>query len=199
MRKESFFGLILILLLLSSSGFAQTKSNLEVFYSLVDSSALKIWNNIPVKDSAVFIEFNKGNNYLVLENRLLEDLTNKGLKVSGTVKGTGTIIKFIIVKADLNYGNLYRKGFLGSYYIPRNIQFSGNFAVSNSNTIVKNFAFAQKDTVMYDSLKNIENPAFPFTQGEIPPEPIFSSLLEPVVAIGAAAAAVILFFTVRSK
>jgi len=41
--------------------------------------------------------------------------------------------------------------------------------------------------------------SLPFTRAELPPEPFFSGLLEPAVAIGSAAVAIYLLFAVRSK
>jgi hypothetical protein len=38
-----------------------------------------------------------------------------------------------------------------------------------------------------------------FTKGDVPPEPFFSSLLEPTVAIVTTALAVALFFAIRSN
>jgi hypothetical protein len=55
------------------------------------------------------------------------------------------------------------------------------------------------DTIKVDDIKNLENISFKFTTGSLPPEPFFSGLFEPVFALGTAAAAVILFFTIRSK
>jgi len=65
--------------------------------------------------------------------------------------------------------------------------------------VVKNFKFNYIDTVDANKIKNIEDPAIPFTQAALPAEPFFSSIYEPVIAVGAAALTVILFFTVRSK
>jgi len=48
-------------------------------------------------------------------------------------------------------------------------------------------------------VKSLENPNHPFTKGNIPAEPFFESIPEPVLAIGTAATAVILFFILRSK
>ena len=194
-----FFSIILTFFLFFSSGFSQTKPNLDIFYAMVDSSAVKILKNLPAGRNHISLEFNSGNNYLVLENRLIKDLTGKGLKISGQGKEESVFVGYVIDHAELKYGDMYRSGFLGSYYIPRHLKLSGNFTVNKPDISESNFSYTYTDTVKYDSLQNTENPAFPFTQGEIPSEPLFSSLLEPVVAIGAAAAAVILFFTVRSK
>jgi hypothetical protein len=81
----------------------------------------------------------------------------------------------------------------------RKIDLSGSYSISKETVISERFDYAYIDTVSVDDAKAIENPSFPFTQAEIPSEPFFSSLLEPAIAIGSAALAVILFFTIRSK
>ncbi len=201
MHKNSAFLFLFcfIFILLFSTGFSQTKSNLEIFYSMVDSSGAKLLNTIPSNQKRLSLEFNSGTDYLALENRLIEYLSKNGIQTTAGNKGNDVTVRYIIDKIRLNYGEMYRDGFLGSYYVPRNLEISGNFIVNNSESTFRNFAYSCRDTVKYDSLKNFANSAFPFTRGEIPAEPFFSSLLEPVVAIGAAAAAVVLFFTVRSK
>ena len=61
------------------------------------------------------------------------------------------------------------------------------------------FEFSIIDTVKVDELKYLQSESFPFTKGKIPPEPFLSGIAEPLIAIGVAAAVVILFFSVRSK
>ena len=79
----------------------------------------------------------------------------------------------------------------------REISLKGNYFYSGSGK--KDFSYSSNDTVKVDDIKNLENVSFKFTNGTLPPEPFFTGLFEPVVALGTAAAAVILFFTVRSK
>ena len=74
----------------------------------------------------------------------------------------------------------------------------GNYYIS-TNQQVKDFNLSTKDTINVEDVEIIEDRSYPFTQGELPAEPFFSSILEPVVAISAAAVTVILFFSVRSK
>ncbi len=190
---------VFIFILNFSTGFSQTKSNLEIFYSMVDSSGSVLINNLPNGEKSISVEFNSGNNYLALENRLIEYLIRKGIKISGKTDGEAVLVRYVFDRVNLRYNEMYRDGFLGSYYVPRNFELSGNFFINKSTAEVKNFTYTYSDTVKYDSLRNAENTALPFTRGDIPPEPFFSSLIEPVVAVGAAAAAVALFFTVRSK
>jgi len=85
---------------------------------------------------------------------------------------------------------------LGDFYTERNIGVSGNYFISK-NQAIKNFDIVKKDTVQIKDVEEIEDNSYPFTQGDIPAETFFSSILEPVVAISAAAITIILFFSVR--
>ena len=109
------------------------------------------------------------------------------------------MINYSIDNASVKYGEMERDGFWGDFIMPRKIELGGNYSLSNRIINSQTFNLTYYDTVAVDNVKVIENPSFPFTQGEVPSEPFFSGLFEPVVAIGSAAIAVILFFTIRSK
>ena len=61
------------------------------------------------------------------------------------------------------------------------------------------FSLSEEDRVPFSDIVKIENRALPFTQGRIPDEPLFSSLLEPIIAIGTTVVTVFLLFSVRSN
>ena len=92
-----------------------------------------------------------------------------------------------------------RDGLLGDEKVPRILELKGNYLIKNSKETVKTFEYFYADTISVDEIKSVENISYPFTQAEVPAEPFFSNLWEPVIAIGAAAVAVYLFFSVRSK
>lgn len=189
----------LFILTYCASNFAQTKSNLDLFYSMVDSSAAKIIKSLPDTSQAISIELNLGTNYSVFGNRLIGYLSAHGINISLKTNEGESILRYVVDHTNVSYPEMFRNGFLGTYYAKRKVSLSGNFILSNFKTKSENFSYSITDTVKADGIKEIENAAFPFTHGEIPAEPFFSSLLEPAVAIGAAATAVVLFFTIRSK
>jgi hypothetical protein len=98
----------------------------------------------------------------------------------------------------VRYTEPEKDGIFGDFFTERTIELSGNFFVSNQSQ-VKDFTIAVKDTINVEDVEKVENRSYPFTRGELPPEPFFSSLLEPIVAVGAAAVIIILFFSVRSQ
>jgi hypothetical protein len=181
---------------LIGSSFPQSKTNLEVFYSLVDSSVNQFikTNNPPAK---IKVEMNSGDVYSVFNNQLLGDLKAKGISSSVDKNDSLPVLSYTMEKTFTQYTNIFRDGVLGPFLVQREISLKGNYLYSLSGK--KDFSFSSIDTVKIDDIKYLENASYKFTNGTLPPEPFFTGLFEPVVALGTAAAAVILFFTVRSK
>ena len=175
---------------------AQEKTNLQIYSALVDSSASELTSFLPDSVKKISIEMNTGTSFQVFNSEIISFLTNKEYTLSPNAPFR---LQYYIKNASVNYGDIYRDGILGDYFVPRLITLSGNFNLYGKSFITQDFEFSKKDTVNLDSVRTIENPAYPFTQGKLPPEPFFSGLLEPIVAVGTTALAVILFFTIRSK
>ncbi len=178
-----------------SSSFCQSTSNLDIFFAQIDSVGMEIKQLFPETETK--INFLSSPEYSVLENRLISYLIKNGVKISKD-EIHKTEINFVITEAVVKYDDSFRDGLFGDVLVGRNISINGNFLSSDKN-ISKDFSYSFTDTIKYDQLKEFENRAYPFTQNSHPSEPFLSSLIEPVIAIGAAATAVILFFTIRSK
>ena len=190
------FRLLLISMLYIGSLLSQTKTNLEVFYNLVDSSVTQFvyFSNPPAK---IKVEMNNGDVYSIFNNQLLGDLKNKGIVPATQMRDSLPLFSYTIEKPLTQYTDIFRDGFLGPFLVQREISLQGNYFYSGSGK--KEFYYSYSDTVKVDDIKNLENISFKFTNSTLPPEPFFTGLFEPVVALGTAAAAVILFFTVRSR
>jgi hypothetical protein len=193
---SQFCRLLCISILFMGTLFSQTKTNLEVFYSLVDSSIAQFvyFSNPPAK---IKVEINNGDVYSIYNNRLLENLKAKGIELANEKSDSLPLFSYTIEKPFTQYTDIFRDGFLGPFLVQRKISLMGNYFYSGSGK--KDFSFVYTDTIKVDDIKNLENISFKFTNGTLPPEPFFTGLFEPVVALGTAAAAVILFFTVRSR
>ena len=113
--------------------------------------------------------------------------------------GKYSIIDFAVENAAVKYGDVFRDGLLGDFYTTRNFAFKGNYVIEGNEKTVKNFNYVFKDSVIIDEINNLENNSYAFTRSDIPPEPFLSNFYEPVIAVGAAAVAVFLFFAIRSK
>lgn len=201
LKTLRFFILFLSIPLLVN---AQPATNLEIFYSLVDSASIDAAKNITLSTKQINITFESGIYFTIFENRIISQLSNNDIKVlRGAESNNNPMLNFVIDNAEVVYGEQERDGFLGDFYIERDIRLSGNYMLTSGIESILNkgqqFEYNFTDRIKVEDIEKIENRSFPFTQGILPPEPFFSSLLEPVVAVGAAALAIILFFSVRSK
>jgi hypothetical protein len=172
-----------------------------LFYNLADSAAINAAKDIPPNETNLKLDLGTGNIYSIFNNRIMESFQKTGKIVLSGPKydTTGPNVSFRIDKTNVNYGALFQKSLFGDFYSKREISLSGNYLLFFPGMNSHNFNYTYSDTVNINEIKNIENNAFPFTQGKIPPEPLLASIYEPVIALGAAALTVILFFTVRSK
>ena len=193
--------LITILILSTSFAISQTKTNLEVFYSLTDSVTDKVASDLTGEDKGITLSLNLGESYSIFANNIRSGLQTKGMKiVTDSPDGMNLPdVNLNLTDAKVEYGEMERDGWLGDYYVPRTIFIEGNYLISSLISGLHKFHFESIDSVKVDDIGMLESDSFPFTKGKIPSEPFFSSLWEPVIAIGVAAATVILFFSVRSK
>lgn len=178
---------------------AQTATNLDRFYSAIDSASTLFVDGLGnIKE--VELELDLGTYYSVFANQVRSKILRNGIKISNNNDSSGNIenANFTIGECNVKYSQPERDGLFGDYFTERTIEIQGNYFIP-SNQRVKEFNIAKKDRINVDDVDKIENRSYPFTHGDLPPEPFFSSLLEPIVAVGAAAITIILFFSVRSK
>jgi len=195
--------IVSLLIIIFYPAYLQSQSipNLEIFYRLSDSAAVNASKNIPAYKKSVKLDLNSGNTLSILNNQVLESFHNSGKNIinSSPNDTSAAEISFRIDKAVVDYGDLFQQKLFGDFYTERKITLSGNYILFLPGFSSHNFNYTYSDTVNANDIKNIENNAFPFTQSKLPSEPLFASIYEPVIAVGAAAITVILFFTIRSK
>ena len=190
---------LFLILLLQSALYSQTVSNLDRFYILVDSAS-----NLLIRDlkdiKKINLELNFGVDYSVFANKVRGNLLRSGIQLVSDNPDEQNFVRvnFVVDNSFVEYSEPEKDGIFGDFFTKRTTELSGNYFISNHSK-VNDFKLTAVDTINVEEVENVENRSYPFTQGELPPEPFFSSLLEPVIAIGAAAAVIILFFSVRSK
>lgn len=177
---------------LSIFSFGQSKKNLEVIFGFVDESLTEVKK---VTNKNVVLEFNAADNLEVIKGRVLYNLGKSG-KEDKEIK-----LNYTVDAVGVNYPEMFRDGLFGDFFLEREVYFNGYFSVLENDSLLINRSFdlTKKDTVALDELSLIETQILDFTKGEVPPEPAFDSIVETVVAVGAAVISVILFFTVRSE
>jgi hypothetical protein len=188
-------------LCISTITFSQSLTNLEVLYTLSDSLSARIINEPPNETESIRLKLNLGDSYSIFANQIRSKFTEKGIQIlpSDTNDTSLPEINIVMDDAGVEYGELDRSGWFGDYYAPRTVFISGNYFNSNSVNPLSDYFISVTDTIRVKDISTLENESFAFTRGQIPTEPLFSSIWEPVIAIGIAAAAVILFFSIRSQ
>ncbi|PKL90027.1 MAG: hypothetical protein CVV23_01420 [Ignavibacteriae bacterium HGW-Ignavibacteriae-2] len=179
---------------------AQTKTNIEIINSLIDSSITDISKDFVFEDVVYYLQFNGAPEHSILKNQALYSLSKKVNVTDNKTKSIKSLF-YTVKNISTIYLDPYKDGLFGSYKMERQISLLGNFLIYENDAVVKGDEFLKtyRDTIDYDRVKEYESISFSFTHGRIPDEPFFASLLEPAIAVASIAATVILFFTVRSN
>jgi len=181
--------------------YSQSKTNLEIFYSLTDSLANTINSEIPKNEKKISLILNLGDQYTLFANTIRDSFIKNGREIIEEPNSKVDIpnIDIVMEGAGVEYGEMFRSGFFGTHYIQRYSTIFGNYMQSFSDKGIQKFEITTIDTIKVEDISSLENPSFPFTQASVPPEPFLSGIAEPIIAIGTAALAVALFFTIRSE
>lgn len=179
MRAKFHIVFLFAFLLGFSNLQAQTvESNLDAFFKLLKNESEQ---TAAQKKKFVIIESDK---YAPLKAYV------NNLK---TCVNCSDSLKAVIDSAFVNYSKIYRDGFFGDYFLVRNITIELR---DTQNQLIRLFSC---DTVLADYHHKIETPSLPFTQSDLPPEPFWQSVIEPVVIIVTVSAVVLGLFYGRSK
>ncbi len=178
---------------------AQPETNFNAIAKLIDASV----NQILQKDilpGKINLEFNSSGEYSVFKNIMVLSLLKRNKKVEMNNKELNTL-GYSIQNAKVSYNDIQKNGIFGGYSVSRSVALNGNYFITVNGEIkdTGKIELVKTDTVDYDELKNLENAAYPFTHAKIPSIPFFSSIWEPIIALGTVAVTIFLFFTVRSN
>ena len=80
-NKNPFYflkNIFVVLILVSGIIFPQTKTNLQVLYSLNDSLVNQISEEIPQKNDKIILTLNLGDSYSIFSNHIKTDFIKKG-------------------------------------------------------------------------------------------------------------------------
>jgi hypothetical protein len=179
---------------------AQTGSNLDLIYNLIDSSVVTVTENLEYEDVVYHLEFTSPPEYNLLKNRVQSSFGRKRSFTEDKSKSLKSI-KYNLESVKVNYDNIFKDGLFGSYKVERQIGLNGNYITLYKDQSIggDTFSYTYSDTVDYDKVNELESLTLAFTRAQKPGEPLLPSLLEPAIAIGAIAITIILFFTVRSN
>ena len=202
--------IICSLILINGSVFAQNNdsirltSNFEIyenslkktFYTIEDQINLlgkdKIYYfQLDAKDEVRDFCINTEKRYLNNYKILTED-TNK--------RDYSLILKDIVLKTE--YKKVKSNLLLGKK-VKRIVNLKYDFTIKSETSrdviFLKYFTETCEDTLNYENVNEVESSGYSFTKGKMPEETLFEKILVPGIAVVASAAAIILFFVIRSK
>jgi hypothetical protein len=190
---------LISLFLFSFSTSAQTFDNLQFLLSLTDSSVSLIAGDLE-DGKSYFLKTVNPQEYATLAERARFAFSRAGVNVTND-SISSNVIGYNIENAKIEYPDIFRDGWFGDYLIERRAELNGYYITkTNGRTeTAKPFAIIKTDTIAYDKIKQYELASLPFTQSSVPAEPFFSSLWEPIIAVGAVVVTVVLLFTTRTK
>ena len=175
------------------------KTNFELADSLIYLSVKNIAENVN-NDVEYTLKFNSSEDYLILKAKVISHLQKYKFELNENLDNE-QILNYNIDEVRINYSEVFRDGFLGTFLVNRKGELKGSYYISNNNIIgpTKEFYYYITDSLVYADISKFENIAYSFTKADLPEVPFFSSALEPALAIGTAAVAVYLFFNIRSE
>jgi hypothetical protein len=190
---------LLFILSISANIFAQTETNLDLIYKLINNSVVNADSIIGGKQSIIF-SVTTPQTLDVLKPKIIQSFNEHGytLKSLGDSEAT---VNYNLTYSKVEYKDSFTDGLFGGALVEREVSISGVISVTKSNKISSPVEFTKsiKDTIQVNDISKIENQSLPFTHAQIPSMPLLSNLWEPIVVVGTLIVTVILLFTVRSK
>lgn len=187
--------IIYIFIFFNYTLIAQTDSNLDRINLLLKDVCTKISAKLT---NPIVLNFYSPANLFFLKNRTEVYFTELG-KIS--TKNINDTLNFNLEEVGIIYSKIIKSGFFGDYFVERCAYIKGTYLAKDEEKTVLTgeFNISKIDSINYDDISKLENFSLPFTRGDLPPEPIAPSIIEPLIAISSAVLTVVLFFTVRSK
>ena len=179
---------------------AQTQNNLDLINVLIDNSVAKTDSLLGGKQT-IDLTVTTTQSLEILKPKVLQAFNERGYLLKTSNAESGISVNYNLTSANVEYKNSYSDGFFGGIALERQITVNGSFTIIKLNHIIQPIGFAETrtDTVKLDEIATLENRSIPFTQGQIPSQPLLSTFWEPIIVVGTLIVTVILLFTVRSK
>lgn len=204
---------ILYFLILRGISFSQDNfdSNISIVNKLADESFLSLGNKMTVlgKDKFYKVVFDPGDQS---GEYLFERFKTGFYDYKLIINENSDSIDYVIVFKDplitTKYKRIFTDNVLGVKKIEREIRVSYDLELSDYDNSEKdslhsilkqNFNKKSKDNIDLDKLGYIEDKRYKFSSSELPEENTLNQILFPAIIITVSAAAIILFFTIRSK
>jgi len=204
--------IIYLLILFVTPGFlfSQTEerpnppTNLEIVNSLLDSSLNKFEDFVTItgRENFYFFKTDPGNE---TSSYIFSYLRRKMpvVKFTGTLEGiTDNVVNFCFTDTEIKTeyeGTQYLQVLKKNMQRKIKVEFITEF--SGKDTLLHTFGFSEtySDEFDFSYLNYIESGNYGFVKGNLPGQGFWNRYFIPVLAVAVSAAAIILFFAIRSK
>lgn len=191
--RLSFISLFIIVFAWAAD--AQVKTNMQLFEALVDSSIIRMENDLAYSknDSVICI--------IPSEAQTLSAFTLTSVKKHSRLAPSGNTaprnIIFTIEDIQIRYPEIGKYSFFGDNFLVRNAIVKSSMYSGAQGDSLYHISYSITDTIPLSEQENIELRSNKLTTASLPSEPLFSTLLEPVIGVAAIAITTYLLFTVR--
>lgn len=211
--KLKYLLCIFYFLILRGISFSQEnfENNISIINRLIEESFLSPGNKLTElgKDKFYGVSFDPGNQ---AETYLFERFKNRFYDYKLIVNENSDSINYVLKFKDpvikTKYKKIFTDNVIGVKKIAREITVSYRLQIaaktdssSDSMKIIldQNFNKKSKDNIDLDKLTYTEDSRYKFSSSELPEESTLNQIMFPAIIVAASAAAIILFFTIRSK
>jgi len=204
---------IFYFLILRGISFSQDNfdSNISIVNKLADESFLSLGNKMTVlgKEKFYKVVFDPGDQSgAYLFERFRTGFYDYKLIINENSDSIDYVIVFKDPLITTKYKRIFTDNVLGVKKIEREIRVSYDLELTEYNIsgadslnplLKQNFNKKSKDNIDLDKLGYIEDKRYKFSSSDLPEENTLNQILFPAIIITVSAAAIILFFTIRSK
>lgn len=206
--KFKYLLCIFLFIILRGISFSQSESltNLSEIDKLINEAFDPFGNKLMLLGKENFYDLSVDRNN-EQQLYLIESIRRKFNSYKFLVNDDSDSIDYLVAiknpKIEVRYNNFFTDRILGTKRVAREVLVSYDLEVTNkkeSVIVYKNrFSKKSKSSFELDKLTLIEDNRFQFTVSTLPEENAANKFLFPAIIIAASAAAVVLFFTIRSK
>ncbi len=198
--KTKQFIIPILFLLISVSTIAQTKTNLDVIYKLIDRSVSKADSILGTKQT-INLSFTAPSQLEVLKPKIFQTFSSHGYSLTTSTNESNPAVNYTVTSLKVEYKNPFSDGLFGGLLLERKVSFDYSLTITSADKTIKSFSNteSQIDTVKIDEISGLENQTLPFTQSTIPSAPLLSNLWEPIIVVGTLIVTIVLLFSIRSK
>jgi len=198
--KTRPFIIPILFLLISVSTIAQTQTNLDIIYKLINKSVSRT-DSVLGSNQTINLSFTSPPILEVLKPKIFQTFNEHGYLLTSLTIESNSGVNYAVTSLKVEYRNPFSDGLFGGLLLERNISFDYSLIITRTDKTIKSFSYQENqiDTVRLNEISVLENQTLPFTQSTIPSTPLLSNLWEPIIVVGTLIVTIVLLFSIRSK